>query len=71
LRWEEWFFPLVRRKAHGKIGFLPPTEETHDNKGVFDWSGTGRFQQVSAYSLSQITIDSAEIYWSFYQPNTP
>jgi hypothetical protein len=30
LRWEEWFFPLVRTKAHGKIGFLPSAEKTHD-----------------------------------------
>jgi hypothetical protein len=38
---------------------------------LFCWSGFGWFQLVSAYSLSQNTIQPAETSRLFYQPNQP
>jgi hypothetical protein len=38
---------------------------------LFCWSYFGLFQLVSAYSLSQNTIESAETSRLFHQPNQP
>jgi hypothetical protein len=38
---------------------------------LFCWSCFGLFQLVSTYSLSQNTIESAEISRLFHQPNQP
>jgi hypothetical protein len=38
---------------------------------LFCWSCFGLFQLVSAYSLSQNTIESAETSRLFHQPNQP
>jgi hypothetical protein len=38
---------------------------------LFCWSCFGLFQLVSAYSLSQNTIESAETSRLLYQPNQP
>jgi hypothetical protein len=40
-------------------------------EALFCWSGFGLIQLISAYSLSQNTIESAETSRLFHLPNQP
>jgi hypothetical protein len=51
--------------------FLEHAEERIIILALFCWSYFGLFQLVSAYSLSQNTIESAETSRLFHQPNQP
>jgi hypothetical protein len=63
-----WQWGEGRRYGAGGSEGSPARGETIS---LFCWSGFGWFQLVSAYSLSQNTIQPAETSRLFHQPNQP